>query len=302
MRAGSFISMCFLAGAVATASPVGPVLAAAPTAAERAFATFEAGEAAFRAADFASAARLFGEAFAVHPEPAYAYNRALALAKGENYAAAERAFRQLIEQFPEDDRLEEVRARLAVVQTKRQASAVIIAVTSVPAGAVARVLGGEDATGCVTPCELRADPGEVTVELANKNSRIERMHALAAGEHWELTADLVPAAQTDTRPYRDGAYAAWGVGAAGLVTGVTLGVFALNAADEARGLAADSPLSDGDFRRFQRSRADARDFALGADISLGVAVVGAVVGTVLWFVGGEEAAEDPSNGGVAWRF
>jgi len=278
------------------------VRAAVPTSAERAFVTFEAGEVAFRAADFERAARLFSEAFAVHPQPAYAFNRGLALAKGEKFPEAERVFQDFIKQFPDNAGIVEVKAQLLEVRTTRRQREAVVTVTSVPEGAMARVLRAEVETVCTTPCELRADPGELTIEIASQTARVEQSRTVGAGGRWDLSVELLPPGSDGMGPNQIGAVVLWGVGGVGLVTGVALGLVALGARDDAAALASNSPLSDPDFRRFQRSKAEARDFALGADIGFGVAVAGAVVGTVLWLVGDDSAAVAPSNGGVAWRF
>ncbi len=155
-----------------------------------------------------------------------------------------------------------------------------------------------------------ANRGEVEARLAT----VRRLKTSDPKLGPKLGPEVGPGVATPpAAPNRTGSWVAWGIGGAALVTGAVLGGVALGRYDDARALAARSPLDDADWRRFKGLQSDVRGFSAGADIGFGLALAGAIVGTVLWLTAdpADDAGGDatppsgrsgPSPGGVSWSF
>lgn len=262
--------------------------------AEVAYERFESGERAFAAGQFEVAAAAFREAFALHPEPAYLYNQALALAKGQRYAEAVAAFDDFLVRFPKAPKLVEIRRRRAEAVAAREKAKATVAVSTIPAGAMVELSTGES---CEAPCELRVDPGLVVLTVRAGGRSRQEARTLGVSERWSVGFDLTP----PPPPAVDhtASWVSWGVGAGALVLGTAFAVSADGNYSKGERLVAASPLDEGDFRRLEGLREDVRSQSLIADIGFGVAVVGVVMGAIFWAT--SDAPDQAESVGV-WRF
>ena len=102
---------------------------------------------------------------------------------------------------------------------------------------------------------------------------------------------------------RKAAVASGGVAVASLATGVVLGVIAKGKRDDAFELCPDPVMPCADAGRADRLTASGHRLAIGADLALGVAGLGAIAAGVLWIAGKPPGAERlaliPTSNGVA---
>lgn len=270
------------------------VHAAEPRAAENAYAHFEEGERAFADGRFEDAAVAFGAAFTLHPEPAYLFNRAVALGKAGRYGEAVDALDAFIARFPDSERRAEVERKRAEFSSAREARHAIISVTSIPARGRAELSTGES---CETPCALRADPGLVRLTVFAGGRTREQSRSLGPGEHWSVGVDLAP--PPPPRIDRTASWVSWGVGAGALVVGAAFAVTAGESHAEGKRLAALSPLDEPDMRRLETLREEVKTRSLVADASFGCAILGITLGTVFWVTADGTQRDEPVG---AWRF
>lgn len=268
--------------------------APAPAAAELAYQRFEAGERAFAAGRFDEAASTFREAFELHAEPAYLYNQALALAKGRRHAEALAAFDELLARFPGAPKLAEIKRRRDEVVAAREAAKATIAVSTIPAAGRAELSTGQS---CATPCELRVDPGPVVLVVSAGPRSRQEARTLLPSERWSVGYDLTPPPPRSAD--HTASWVSWGIGAGAALLGTAFAISAEDTWSEGKRLAGESPLNDADWRRLSDLRSDVESKSLVADIGFGVALVGVVVGTILWATS-DEPGETEAIG--AWRF
>ncbi|MFO0751073.1 MAG: hypothetical protein U1F43_36170, partial [Myxococcota bacterium] len=164
---------------------------------------------------------------------------------------------------------------------------------------------------CATPCLLRVDPGPVTVKAVLGRRTKDAARSLAPNERWDLSLDLpeiVDVHAPPPGPDRTGAWVAWGVGGAALITGTVFGVMANGDYDDGTALAGKNGgvLGRADYDRLTGLRHDLERDSLVADIGFVGAIVGAAVGTILWVTAEPAPAADPPHGATggpsAWHF
>jgi len=281
----------------------------------RAFETFGRGEAQFKDGHYDAAARLFQEAFEAWKDPAYLFNIGLAFEKAERWRLAVEWYDRFVREYPDVPNVSEVMRRREAAQASRNATRAAITVSTEPAGARADVPSDASVEACVTPCTLRIDPGPATIRVVLGDRQKEIARSMAPGERWDLSLDL-GAKSTDpvAEPVYDrtGTYVVWGIGGAMLVTGAAFGVLASNAHSDGKALAdqgaREGGLVQSDLDRLDGLRDDVKRDSAIADVGFIGAVVGAAIGTVLWFTTDPEPAPTKTTsgpthvGGLAWRF
>ncbi len=282
--------LCALLVALVT-STSGQVLAL-PSNPEAAYLRYEEGEAAFAEKRFDDAATAFGAAFELHAEPAYLYNQGLALGWAEKLAAAIAVFEVFLVRFAAEPRAAEVSRRLSELKKRRQDARATILVNTIPGGAMVRIAGSEDLT-CQSPCELEVDPGVVALEVELNGKKRRETRELSARERWSVGYDLSPAPGAAASAHV-GSWLSFGVGATALVVGTVFAIAAQGSYDEGHRLADASPLDGEDYGRLSDLRKEVRTQSLVADTSFGIALTGALLGAVLWFL--DDDADD--RGGV----
>ena len=270
-----------------------PTTAYAQDDAKAAYARFEDGEIAFEDGNFARAAALFGEAFALHPEPAYLFNRALSFARLGRPAAAAAVFSHFHATFPGSPRKAEVDRELAAARDAEKAGAKIELETKIDGTwrvwledpAVPELA----ASSSPVPGVLWADPGAITVVASDGLVEQRRTKTVAANEVWAIVVE--PRSHCPSTA----SWVAWSAGAAGLVSGVVFGALALDAHDEGENLVAKGRTPSAQTRLSTlKNRVD--DYALAADVGFAVALAGAVIGVVVYVTG------DSPEEALTWRF
>lgn len=289
----------------------------------RAIETFGRGEAQFRDGRYDAAARLFQEAWDAWKDPAYLFNIGLAFEKAGRWPLAVEWYGRFLKEYPEVPNASDVSRRRDAAVKSREASRAQIMVTSSPSGARAEIPSDATVQPCTTPCLLRVDPGPVTVKVALGTKTREVARSIDRSERWDLLVDLVnfdpgpghkdpivPEPEAD----RTGAIVAWSLGGAGLVVGTIFGIMANGDYDDGSALAAKNGgnLEKGDYDRLGGLRSDLKRDSMVADIGFGTALVGAVVGTVLWIVSEPDpvpathpsgpSPSAPRTGSLTWHF
>lgn len=274
--------------------PSGPNGPGDPTRA--AYERFGEGELAFEDGNFARAAALFGEAFALHAQPAYLFNRAIAFARLGRHAAAVAVLQRFHRTFPGSPRKREVDRALeeALAATASGPRVEVGAVNEANASSWRAALRDEAVPeladlACQVPCALIADPGPTTVVVSDGLAARSGSRDLEAGEVWRFDPELGASPSTAS-------WVAFSVGAAGLVTGAIFGVMALDAEREGEELVAGPrTLAAEDRLATLRGRVD--DYALVADLGFALAITGATLGLVFM-----ATSDDPQPEGLTWRF
>jgi|GEM_PF-1912741 len=263
------------------------------------------GEAQFKAERWDAAAGLFQKAYDTWPDPAYLFNIALSFEKAQRWPLAIRYFEQFLAEAPETPNRPDVERRLVAARKSREARRANIDVESDPPGATARITTSDGLPPCTTPCTLRVDPGPTTVVVTYQGVDRVSTKSLDPADSWLVSVRFEQEVVEPTEPDRTGAAVSWVIGGAGLVTGIVFGVMASDDYDKGKALADESPLSADDYRTLAGHRKDLKDHSLVADVGFGVAVVGALVGAVLWATGDADAPKVDARtgvGGVSWRF
>lgn len=283
------------AAAIARAGdPVDPATSAATQ--KAAYDRFGEGELAFEDGNFARAAALFGEAFALHAQPAYLFNRAIALARLGRHAAAAAVLQRFQRTFPGSPRKAEVERALeeALTAARRGPKVEVLAVDEPNASSWRAALRDEGVPElaeqtCQVPCALLADPGPTTVVVSDGVASRRGSRALEAAEVWRFDPELGTSPSTAS-------WVAFSVGAAGLVTGAIFGVMALDAQGEGEELAR-GPRTLAAEGRLETLRGRVDDYALVADLGFALAITGATLGLVFM-----TSSDDPQPEGLTWRF
>jgi hypothetical protein len=297
MRPLLAIAAMSICGIVAT-SPQ----AAAPSE-DQAFERFEAGEVQFKAGHFDAAAALFEEAYTLKPDPAYLFNVALSFEKQGRWALAVQHYERFLEAHGDVPNAPDVRRRLEAARTSRAATRAVISIQTVPSGAQVVAETHPDVAPCESPCDLRVDPGPVTLVLTRGNARAIVSKSLGPAETWQVVETLqetnTSLATGQPEADRTGAIIAWSAGGAALLTGIVFGVMANKTHSDGEALAGRGPLSSDDAQKLSGLQDDLGAQSLVADIGFGAAIAGGIVGTVLWLTGD---GDDADQGGLAWRF
>ena len=277
---------------------VGPAHAAeVRPSSDLAYERFEVGEKAFAAGNYDKAAEAFGEAYALQAQPAYLFNQALALARAERHVAAMAALDLFLARFPQSSRRAEVEKKRAEVEVARAKARAVIAVHTIPTGGRAELENGE---ACNAPCELWVDPGPVKIRVSVGERSRSEARTLGPRERWSVGYDLTPPPPPSVD--HTGSWVAWGIGASAAAVGVAFAVSAQDTHTQGKRLAAGSPLDDADYRRLEALRGDVRTQSLIADTSFGLAVVGGLVGLILWVVADEGEVSDTGGTVGSWHF
>lgn len=270
---------------------------AAPVASDKAaYDRFSEGELAFEDGNFARAAALFGEAFALHAQPAYLFNRAIAFARLGRHAAAVAVLERFHRTFPgsprkaEVDRALEAARAAALIGPKVEVAAIVEPNASSWRAALRDEAVPELADlACQVPCSLLADPGPTTVVVSDGLAARRSSRVLEPGEVWRFDPEL------DVGP-STASWVAFSVGAAGLVTGAIFGVMALEAQSEGEDLVASTRTPKAE-ARLETLRGRVDDYALVADLGFALALTGATLGLVFM-----TTSDDPQPEGLTWRF
>lgn len=287
-----------------TCAHIGTAVAANPDPQAEAIHTFELGQEQFRQGRYDAAAGLFKRAHETWEDPAYLYNIAFSFEKGERWRLAILWYERFLARYGDSPNAPEVKRRRAAAAEGREAARASVFITSQPAGARASALSDADsedaAPSCVTPCLLKVDPGAVVIRVALGSMKVDRSKSLTTRERWDLEVVLPGRGAAVATIDRTPSWVAWGIGGASLVAGVVLGALANAAFSRGEALVAEAPL-DADGQRDLRGERDAvRDLSLYADIGFVGALVGASVGTVLWFTANEPVLEGSPREGAAW--
>lgn len=271
-----------------------PTAAYAQDDAKAAYARFEDGEIAFEDGNFARAAALFGEAFALHPEPAYLFNRGLSFARLGRPAAAAAVFERFHTTFPGSPRKAEVDRELAAARSATEKRGAKVEIGTKVDGTWRFWLDDPAvpelaASSSPIPGALWADPGTLTVIASDGLIEQRRTKTVAANETWLITIEPRSHGPSTT------SWVAWSVGAAGLVSGVVFGALALDAQADGEGVVAKGRAPSAEARlETLKTRVD--DYALAADVGFAVALAGAVIGVVAYVTG------DSPEEALTWRF
>lgn len=281
----------------------------------RAFSTFERGEAQFRDGHYDAAARLFQEAYEAWKDPAYLFNVGLAFEKGERWRLTVEWYDKFIREYPDVPNISEVMRRREAAQVSRNATRAAVMITTEPSGARADVPSDASVEACTTPCLLRVDAGPTTIRVVLGDRQKEIPRSMSPGEKWDLSLDM--GKNSTTLPVeepvydRTGAVVVWAIGGAMLVTGTVFGVMADGDYDDGKALTAkgerEGGLGQDDLDTLNGLRDDVKRNSIIADVGFIGAVVGATVGTILWFTTDPEPAPRTStstrSGGLGtWTF
>lgn len=316
-----------LASTLALATLAGPALAqpskaeidaakkAAVAMADRAFE-------AFKAEKYDDAIDRFRKADQKFHVPKFLLYIARSQAKLGKLLAAKATYQSIVDEklppyAPEEFFTAQADAKKEMVELENRIPTVRIEVNGLPAGqAPAVTLDGAALAAADLGRPLARDPGPhaIVVSAAGRPQITRTVNLREGGSESVLlemgvTAPPVPAATTTTpaagtapgpeptggapeAPKSGGipalTWAAWGVGAAGLVAGGVMGGLALGKYNEYNASPTRDALDQG------------RLFSLVADIGFGAAVAGAAAGTVYWLVTKPRsgAAEQPAGGGL----
>lgn len=248
---------------------------------------FMRGQTAYQQGDYDTAIREWTAAYAQDPRPLLQYNLSQAYERlGRATEAAAALERYVATAEPADPNQGDARARLAALRERLSSTG--IRIQGGPEGATI-LIDGEDKGRTPRPDPVRVAPGShrVVVRFAGYddfNSTI----VVTAGQVADVTVEM-HATQGPIVVHEGGGspwpYVVMGAGGTFVVVGLVLGVIAGGKANDAMfrtGPAAES----------------ARNFALGADVMMGIGLLTAGAG-VLWLVlsGGdeEEAAPAPAQ-------
>ena len=278
----------FFAGLLSIPSGV-----AAQNAKEQAKKHYAQGQKFFDEGRFAEAEASFQRAHDVSPHPIVLLSIAESRVGQGNFVGAVTAFERYLKESPGAKDKAKIEARIREIKAKPGK----LAIRSAPAGAKITV-DGEPVTG-TTPTSVELTPGlhEVVFSLDDHHSVTKRID-VAYGSNEVVKVDLRPiepdtisdledSIQEDTEVEVEeesgssgvptGALVAGGVGAAGLISGVIFGLLALDAESEFEMTPTEDTADKGEA------------YALIADISYGVAIVGAATAIILWATADEDA-------------
>jgi hypothetical protein len=273
--------ICALAPGVGIARAQAPAEpAAAPTQSAREL--FARGQSAYQQGDYAAAARLWSEAYAIDPRPQLQYNLAQAygrLGDVENEQAALSRF--IAETSPDDPLLATSRSRLAMLEQRIAQTAIVLEGADTE-GAVVHI-DGEERGRLPHPDPFYLRPGSHEVEVSRPGAAPFRATIVVpAGESVDVDVTLEPlagAAASAAPASMALPIALYSGGGALVVTGAILGGLALSKS-------ADHPVEG-------TGPADrAHALSIAADVTLGVGIAAAAAGLVVHLVGHHRANED----------
>lgn len=265
----------------------------------------------YRAKKYADAAREFRVAFKLYPRsPKLAYNLARCLERSNQPTEAVEAYRRYLALAPKaDDRAQVEGYIAALLETLPE-----LVVTSEPPGARVR-LDGEAREGA-TPLSLRVPAGSHVVQVTLGERRANRTVEVKprqknvvllelpkpSGPAPQVTPEpVVEQVETADEPTKPWPWVAFGVGAAGLATGVVFSVQALDARD-----ARDAAHDEGDVPQSRAHHDEMNEANTLSLVGYGVGAVGLAAGAALLLWGGDDEpvswTAGPGYTGVRGRF
>lgn len=238
---------------------------------------FLRGQAAYERGDYEDSVEAWEAGYALDPRPLLQYNLGQAYERLGELPKAVSAFETYLENAsPSDPNQQRARAQLAAIRERLGRTSIVVA--GGPEGATI-LIDGEDHGRTPRPDPISVTPGSHQVEVVMEGYRpFEAMVSVAAGRSVDVDVVLQEEAAPD-----EGAplvpIILWGAGGAAIVAGAILGGVALgkaNGADTSDGSDADS----------------ARGLALGADIAIGVGVLAAGAGLLVYLLSGDDGESD----------
>lgn len=295
------LALCALLGSLVAS----PVLAQAPDkqTTEKARAAYGRGQDLFRRGDYKAAQASFEEAYKYVPNPVVLLGIAEAQQRLELWTDAVVSLTRYLQERPNAPDKRQVKKQIAAIR-KRPGK---LYIASTPPGA-AIIIDGEE-TGKNTPDEVRLKAGDHQVKLVSPDlPPNEQLVTVLIGANHNLNVNLEPTPEPDATEAigedtgdtelgadeqasddgdsggRTAAWVAVGLGGAGLVAGVSLGVMALG------------EKSDFDDNPTEASADRGERLALFADVGFALALAGGVTAVVLFVTGRDKGAdEQPSQ-------
>jgi tetratricopeptide (TPR) repeat protein len=264
------------------------VLAATPQEKARARELYGKGQQLFREGSYQEAERAFEEAYRVVPNAIVLLSIAECQTRTEQYQRAIDSLEAYLREKPDAKDRAEVSSQLEALRAK---PATLTVQSDVPG---ASVFVDEADSGRATPAELSLPAGHHVIGLLlDGYQHAEQGVDLTPGERETLQLTLMPTPppqpqatpapppveepKRGPRHTTPAFWAATGIAAAGVVTGVTLGVLALKRDKEFH----DNPT--------EKTADQGERFALFADISYGVAIAGGVTALVVYLTSGKKS-------------
>lgn len=286
---GPLLALC-----LSLALPDSLAYAATPQQKAQARELYTTGQQLFRQGNYAEAERSFEDAYRIVPNAVVLLSIAECQARSEQYQRAIETLETYLREKPDAKDSAEVRGQIAALSAKPASLSVS---SDVPG---AEIWVDETGSGHVTPAELTLSAGHHVVALLHDGyQRAEQSVQLSPGERESLSLTLVaeappPAAPApapepvaeDTRGPRHTGPAFWaatGVGAAALVTGITLGALALKKEKDFN----DNPTT--------KTADQGERMALFADIGYGIAGAAAVTALVLYLTSGKQKTDEQTQ-------
>jgi hypothetical protein len=277
---------------------------AAPSAADRETARglLDQGDRDFAQRDFAAALRAYHAADALMHVPTTAIEVArVQVELGQLIEARETALAIWRSPHQPDEPAAFARARDAAVLLANSVAAripsLLVTVSGLPAGVTPRIsVDGDPVPIEVAGLPRKVDPGRHTVlvtapgyaPVSRDVSVAEQAHVSVEAPMSEATAGLQPPPLPITdkpAPSKALSYTLWGVGGAGVLGGATTGILSMTTTSDARKYCNAYGVCR---QAAQPDLNHATALAWASDIAFGVGLVGAAVGTLLYFTGPRE--------------
>jgi tetratricopeptide (TPR) repeat protein len=269
----------------------------------------------FKQKKFADAIREFNKAYRLDPNPVLVFNMARAFEELQQYDSAIEYYRKYLEMLPDapDRKTVEESIRTLEILQKQAATPVLVplTVTSKPDGARVFVDGREIGT---TPLKTTVPAGHhyLAVEADGHERHASEFDATAeAPFEREIVllaraATVAPAGQDAGLSRRTWAFITMGTGGAVGALGGVSGLLASRKADKLDEIDADPRKASES--QYEDLKSEGKNYALAADVLMGVGAAGVVAGLVLLFTGDDPAAtaapatDAPPSPAAGWSF